>query len=63
MTIAEVIAGNADRAWQIAPARRGEFSDFHHTEPYIYAQMIAGKEAGRYGEAPGLPEPWHGVLL
>ena len=26
-------------------------SDLHRTEPYVYAQMIAGKDAGRHGEA------------
>ena len=25
--------------------------DLHRTEPYVYAQMIAGKDAKRHGEA------------
>ena len=53
--IAETAAGRADRAWdyytRIAPAWREEISHIHRTEPYVYAQMIAGKEAGRHGEA------------
>jgi len=53
--IAETIAGNASRAWtyykKIAPAWREEISMLHRTEPYVYAQMIAGPESNRYGEA------------
>ena len=53
--IAEAITGNADRAWayykKTAPAWREELGALHRTEPYVYAQMIAGKEAGRHGEA------------
>jgi cellobiose phosphorylase len=53
--IGETAAGRADRAWdyytRIAPAWREEISHIHRTEPYVYAQMIAGKEAGRHGEA------------
>ncbi|MBP3855046.1 MAG: glycosyl transferase, partial [Ruminiclostridium sp.] len=36
---------------KIAPAFREEHSDLHRTEPYVYAQMIAGKDAPRHGEA------------
>ncbi len=36
---------------KIAPAYREEISDLHRTEPYVYAQMIAGKDALRHGEA------------
>ncbi len=31
-------------------AREG-ISDVHRTEPYVYAQMIAGKDAPAHGEA------------
>ncbi len=53
---AEAYAGRGDKAFEyyskIAPAYREEkYSDLHRTEPYVYAQMIAGKDAARHGEA------------
>ena len=36
---------------KIAPAFREEIAGLHRTEPYVYAQMIAGRDAPRYGEA------------
>ena len=52
---AEAFIGRGDNAFEyyskIAPAFREEISDLHRTEPYVYAQMIAGKDAGRHGEA------------
>lgn len=36
---------------KIAPAYLEEISDLHKTEPYVYAQMIAGKDAFKPGEA------------
>lgn len=36
---------------KIAPAYLEDVSDIHRTEPYVYSQMIAGKEAIRHGEA------------
>ena len=56
MICAEAYAGRGDKAFEyyskIAPAFREEkYSDLHRTEPYVYAQMIAGKDAGRHGEA------------
>lgn len=53
--IAETMVGRGDRAFdhykRITPAYREDISDVHRTEPYVYAQMIAGKEAVRHGEA------------
>ncbi|MCR6492712.1 GH36-type glycosyl hydrolase domain-containing protein [Cellulomonas sp. P24] len=53
--IAETVVGNGARAFdyykRIAPAYREEISEVHRLEPYVYAQMIAGKEAVRHGEA------------
>ena len=53
--IGQAEAGRGDAAFEwytrIAPAWREEISELHRTEPYVYAQMIAGKEAGRHGEA------------
>lgn len=52
---AEAAIGRGDKAYEyyskIAPAFREEISDLHRTEPYVYAQMIAGKDAKRHGEA------------
>jgi cellobiose phosphorylase len=53
--IAETKVGNGDRAFdyysRITPAYIEEISDLHRTEPYVYSQMIAGKDAYRPGEA------------
>ncbi|HHU72818.1 MAG TPA: glycosyl transferase, partial [Clostridiales bacterium] len=53
--IAEALVGRGDKAFdyysRIAPAYTEEYSDVHRTEPYVYSQMIAGKDATRFGEA------------
>ncbi len=53
--IAETVIGRSDRAFEyykkIAPAYLEEISEIHRTEPYVYSQMIAGKDAVRQGEA------------
>jgi len=53
--IAEVLEGNGDAAWdyfrKICPPYLEEISDLHKTEPYVYSQMIAGKDAFKPGEA------------
>ncbi|MCH2110759.1 MAG: glycosyl transferase, partial [Polyangiaceae bacterium] len=53
--IAETVVGRPERAWEyykkIAPAYIEEISDLHRTEPYVYSQMIAGKDAVKPGEA------------
>ncbi len=53
--IGETVVGNGDRAFdyykKIAPSYLEEISDLHKTEPYVYSQMIAGKDAVRPGEA------------
>ncbi|MDR2559464.1 MAG: glycosyl transferase [Oscillospiraceae bacterium] len=47
--------GRGDKAFEyyskIAPAFREDFSELNKTEPYVYAQMIAGKDAPRHGES------------
>lgn len=52
---AEATVGNGDRAFEyykkICPAFIEDISDIHKTEPYVYSQMIAGKEAGHFGQA------------
>jgi cellobiose phosphorylase len=53
--IGETKVGRGDRAFElyskIAPAYREDISDVHRMEPYVYSQMIAGKDAVRFGEA------------
>jgi len=53
--IAAARLGRAEEAYEywkkIAPAFREEIAELHRTEPYVYAQMIAGRDAPRYGEA------------
>ncbi len=53
--IGEAVLGRGNEAFEyykkICPAFLEEISDIHRTEPYIYAQMIAGKDASRHGEA------------
>jgi cellobiose phosphorylase len=55
ITIAETTVGDADRAFdhylRINPSAREELAELHRCEPYVYAQMIAGKEAPTHGEA------------
>ena len=36
---------------RINPSAREEIGDLHRCEPYVYAQMIAGKDAPTFGEA------------
>lgn len=53
--IAEAMVGRGDKAFdyylRINPSKREEISELHRTEPYVYAQMIAGKDAPTHGEA------------
>jgi cellobiose phosphorylase len=53
--IAETLVGNGDAAFdyymRINPSAREPLSDLHRCEPYVYAQMIAGKDAPTHGEA------------
>ncbi len=53
--IAETVLGNGDQAFdyyrRINPSARESISDVHRSEPYVYAQMIAGRDAPSHGEA------------
>lgn len=55
VSIAETRIGRGDRAFQIyrrtCPAYIEDISEIHRTEPYVYSQMIAGKDAPKHGEA------------
>ncbi|MGZ8437943.1 MAG: GH36-type glycosyl hydrolase domain-containing protein [Candidatus Limnocylindrales bacterium] len=55
LMIAEGLAGNAEGALdyylRINPSAREGISEIHRCEPYVYAQMIAGRDAPTHGEA------------
>lgn len=52
---AETKLGRGDQAFEvykkIAPAYLEDISEVHKMEPYVYSQMIAGKDAVNHGEA------------
>ena len=52
---AEAELGHGNRAFEVyrrtAPAYLEDISDIHRTEPYVYSQMIAGRDAPTFGEA------------
>ncbi|MCR5509951.1 MAG: glycosyl transferase [Lachnospiraceae bacterium] len=54
VSIAETVLGHGDRAFEIyqktCPAYTEEISEIHRTEPYIYCQMVAGRDAKFHGE-------------
>ena len=53
--IGETVLGRGDRAFdlykKIAPAYLEDISEIHRMEPYVYSQMVAGRDAVRFGEA------------
>lgn len=55
VSISEACIGRGNRAFEIyskiCPAYLEEISEIHRTEPYVYSQMIAGKDAPNHGEA------------
>ena len=55
VSIAETVLGRGDRAFEIyrktCPAYIEDISEIHRTEPYVYSQMVAGKDAKFHGEA------------
>ncbi len=54
VSIAETVLGHGDRAFEIykktCPAYIEEISDVHCTEPYVYSQMVAGRDAKFFGQ-------------
>ena len=53
--IAETILWHGDQAFdyyqRINPSAREAITELHRCEPYVYAQMIAGRDAPSHGEA------------
>ena len=54
VSIAETVIGDGNRAFEIyrktCPAYTEEFSEIHATEPYVYSQMVAGRDARFHGQ-------------
>jgi cellobiose phosphorylase len=54
VSIAETVLGHGNRAFEIykktCPAYIEEISEIHCTEPYVYSQMVAGKDAKFFGQ-------------
>ncbi len=54
VSIAETVCGHGDRAFEIykktCPAYIEDISEIHCTEPYVYSQMVAGKDAAFFGQ-------------
>ncbi|MEA4966400.1 MAG: glycosyl transferase [Oscillospiraceae bacterium] len=55
ISCANAVVGNGNEAFRIykktCPAYIEDISEIHRTEPYVYSQMIAGKDAPTFGEA------------
>ncbi len=55
VSCAETVVGHGDRAFEIykktCPAYIEDISEIHRTEPYVYSQMVAGRDAATFGEA------------
>jgi cellobiose phosphorylase len=55
IAIAETVVGRGDRAFEVyaktAPSFLEDMSEIHRMEPYVYSQMIAGRDSKRFGEA------------
>lgn len=54
VSIAETVIGDGDRAFEIyqktCPAYLQDISEIHRTEPYVYSQMVAGRDAKFFGQ-------------
>jgi len=55
IVIANTVIGENERAFDVykrnCPAFLEDISEIHKTEPYVYSQTIAGRDAKNYGEA------------
>jgi cellobiose phosphorylase len=53
--LAECMLGRGDQAYEyykkLAPTTKNKIADIHQTEPYVYAQTIAGKDHPNFGMA------------
>lgn len=66
--IAEVVLGHGEQAFdyytRLNPSAREAISEVHRCEPYVYAQMIAGRTRRRTARRriPGLPARRRGIM-
>jgi len=68
---AEAFVGRGDKAYEyyskVAPSYLEDISEIHRTEPYVYAQMVGGRDAKRQGEAKNSwltgTAAWHFVAV
>ena len=55
ISIAETVIGRGSRAFEVykktCPSYIEDISEIHRTEPYVYSQMVAGRDAVYHGEA------------
>lgn len=53
IAIAETVVGRGDRVFEVyaktAPSFLEDMSEIHRMEPYVYSQMIAGRDSKRFG--------------
>ena len=51
---AETVLGHGDRAFEVyrrtCPSYTEHIGEIHRTEPYVYCQMVAGRDAATFGE-------------
>ncbi len=54
VAIGETVLGHGDEAFEVykktCPAYTEDISEIHRCEPYVYCQMVAGKDAKYFGE-------------
>ena len=54
IAVAETVLGHGNRAFSVfrktCPVYLEEISEIHRTEPYVYCQMVAGRDAPTHGE-------------
>ncbi len=54
ISIAETVLGHGDRAFEVyrktCPAYLQDVSEIHKTEPYVYSQMVGGRDARFHGQ-------------
>ncbi len=55
ISMAETCIGRGDRAFEVyrktCPSYLEDISEIHRTEPYVYSQMVAGRDSAMPGEA------------
>ena len=69
ISCAEAVLGHGDRAFEVyrktCPAYIEDISEIHRTEPYVYSQMVAGRDAPTFGAKvdPCIPHTLSGFTV